>query len=164
MKKMISLLACVIILFSLCACGQENEDIQQPVNFYYCSEKISYNSPTGVMKPEIREGIAFQDKAQMLLREYLQGPRTPELVSPIPNGTKLTSFQISDNSAYIELSSDFASISGIKLSTACCCIAMTVSEYTGCGTVYFRVEDGQLDNKDEIVLRVSDIIVIDELH
>ena len=160
MKRLTALILCVLLI-ALCACGNQKSDLVQPGNFYYCSEEISYNSLGGVIQAEVREMKNFHNNAEAMLDAYLLGPHGSEYVTPVPAHTELISLKITDGDAYLMLSDEFAQISGMQLSTACACIAMTLSEYADVDTLHFSVETKQLDNKDEVILCVSDIVLLD---
>ena len=163
MKKVISLLLGILIVLSFCACNSSNENFQEPINFYYCTEEITYNTKHGVVKPEIREGIIYSNNVQMMLRAYLEGPIDSSYVSYIPSEAKLVSFQRNNTEAFVTFSEEFAELTGIKLTTACSCVAMTISEYCGVDVLYIRAENSQLDNKDAIKISIADIVLMDEL-
>lgn len=163
MKRLCLLLSCFLILQMLCACGGSNQEVREPVRFYYCNKEISYNSPSGIIKSEIREGIKFQGDLSELLRVYLQGPATPYLQTLIPNDVEFVSCMMSDSCVSITFSNEFSKLTGVKLSTACSAILMTVHGYTGIQTIQIRAEGSQLDEKDEVVLTMDDIVLMDTM-
>jgi len=158
MKRICYLLSFILLLQLLFACSGKDEEILQPVNFYYINTEISYNTPNGVIDAEIREGSQFQNIEQML-REYLNGPVSSELVSLIPNEVTLLSCITDDDAVYVQLSSQFAELSGIKLTTVCSAMLLTVNDYSGVQTIHIRAEGSNLDDKDEFVLSMDDIVL-----
>ena len=162
MRKIFLLFLCVVLVLCLCACQQKNADIQEPVNFYYCRDEISYNTIDAVIFPEVREAIEFGGDPTKMLDSYLLGPKANNCISLIPTGTKLISFQIIDGVGYVKFSDEFAKLSGVSLSTACSSIVLTLHEYTGFDVFRFSANTKQLDNRDEIVVSVSDIILMDD--
>lgn len=161
MKKRLLVLVCGLILLTLCGCQKKKTEFHKPVRFYYCNNAVSFNSSEGVIRSEIREAEHFSSDPEKMLREYLLGPQSEELVSPIPPSTQLVSFELQADSARITLSKPFADLNGIKLSTACSCIVKTLAEYVPITEVQIYAEDSLIDNKDFIVITVADIVLAD---
>ena len=162
MKKIFCLLSCILLVLLMIACSGKKKDIQQPVNFYYLNSDISYNTPTGVISAEVREGAEFQNFKQ-LLEVYLKGPISSELQSLIPIGVKLQSCVIEEDSLNILFSPQFAELSGVKLTAVSSAILLTAHDYLGVQTLCIRVEGSQLDEKDMLVLSMDDIVLSDTL-
>ena len=163
MKKLCLLLCCTILLSLFCACSAKNEDFQQPVNFYYSNVEIGYNSPTAVIKPEIREGAFYNDNVEQLLEDYLAGPREQGLHCAVPDGTKLIHCNNEECVVHIMFSEEFAELSGIELSVCCSCILRTLHEYADIHTVHISAMNAQLDDELEFVLNIDDIVLMDSV-
>ena len=112
MKKLAILMCCAVFLQILLGCGAAKDDYKEPVNFYYEKTNVSYNSSSGVIEKETREGSVFQGNLTAFLHAYLRGPESDILQSIIPSDVYLVSCEIIGNTAYITLSSQFAN---------CCC-------------------------------------------
>ena len=160
MRRIALLLICILIL-NLCACKKQQEEIQLPTNFYYSTTEISYNTKSGVINSEVREGIDFQGNLQLLLQEYLQGPHDLDLQALIPSDVTIISCTVTDNAANITFSDSFAKLTGIKLSIACSSLLMTINEYSGFDTLSVRAENSLIDDKDEITITMDDILLLD---
>jgi len=161
MRKICLVLCCVLLLQILCSCADKNEEFENPVNFYYINKEISYNSPSGVIYAEKREGAGFHGNLTAFLHAYLQGPSDTELQTLIPSDVYLVSCSMEDNEASILFSTRFSKLSGVKLSTACTALLLTIHEYTGAETVKISAKDAKLDDEDVIVLSMDDIILMD---
>lgn len=160
MKKLCSLLCCVLFLQFLGACSGSN-DVSQPIDFYYCNVETGYNNPSAVICPESREAAFYNGSVERMLQDYLAGPRAEDLYSPVPADAELVSCLVEEGDVYILLSQEFAELSGIKLSVCCSCILMTLHEFTDVHTLHISAQDAQLDEKKEIVLNIDDIILMD---
>lgn len=158
MKRICSLLSFILLIHLLFGCSGKDEEILQPVNFYYINSEISYNTPNGVIDAETREGSHFQTIEQ-LFREYLKGPVSSELVSFIPDGVTILSCITDNDTVYLMLSSQFTELSGIKLTTACSAMLLTANDYIGVQTIHIRTEDAKLEDKNELVLSMDDIVL-----
>ena len=163
MKKIAILFICIIIL-SFSACGNEQEEFQEPTNFYYCAQDIAYNNISGVIKAEQREAIQFHGNLASLLRSYLHGPSNPELQMLIPSNVTLISCAVNENAVTVTLSEPFSKLTGIKLSTASTAMLMTIYDYAGVDTLCVRAENALLDEKDEIVITIDDIMLLDSVE
>lgn len=161
MKKLCILICLSLVLQMLGGCSRKEEDFQEPVNFYYCNNEVAYNSATGVIHPEIREGAGFYGSLTAFLQAYLLGPKNSDLYTLIPSDVYLVSCEISDNTATIVLSKSVEKLSGIDLVTACSALLLSVYEYAGITTISVSAKDGRLDDKDQFVLSMDDIVLID---
>ena len=158
MRKIIVMCLCVVIVLSLCACDRRESRTDVPVNFYYCKEEIIYNSESGVIEAEIHEGDRFHSDVEAMLHAYLQGPRSNDNILLVPEQTNLVSVKIEHERAYVVFTDAYSQLSGIELTTACSCIAMTLHDYTGVKEVIFSTENELLDNKENFVIRVEDLV------
>lgn len=159
MKKICVMIVCIAIAVSFCACNS-HEEIMQPANFYYCNNDISFNSDNGVIQPEVRETFGITDITGFL-NLYLAGPSSPELYSLIPWGTEVVSLQIAESTIQITMSSAFGELSGMDLVTAASCLLLTLHDHASVEEIRLYTEDTTLDGKDEFVLSIHDIVLMD---
>ena len=82
MKKIMSLLLCMLTLFSIAGC-KKTESYTNPVTFYYLGNDLSYDAQASAIQGETREGAGMVTLENMLTL-YLQGPESEELSSPFP--------------------------------------------------------------------------------
>lgn len=161
MKRFCLLLCCILMIQVLCGACTKKEELQEPVNFYYCNAEVSYNSSTGVLCPEVREGMTFRGNIVALLGAYLSGPHDTGLQSPIPNDVYLISCELDEDTVNILLSTQFAKLSGLDLTTACSALLLTVHDYTGVQTLCVSAKNAKVDDKDIFVLTMEDIVLMD---
>lgn len=164
MKKLCVLLCCCLLLQMLGACSGKEEEFEVPVNFFYCSKEVSYNSPTGVIQPETREGKGYYDNLSAFLNAYLRGPISQELESLIPADVYLVSCEVHHHTAKVVLSAQMSKLSGVDLSAACGALLLSIHSFSGVETLLISAKDSQLDDKDEIVLNIEDIVLIDVME
>lgn len=81
-----------------------------------------------------------------LLTTKPSGPDADQLISQLPNGTRLLDLQRNGNRVLIDLSDEFASVNGPALQLAVGQIVLTLTDLQGISTVAFRV-----DGKDATV-------------
>ena len=160
MKECLSILLVIINLFSLTSCS--GESIESPVFFYYMQKEFTYYSHDDVIGYEIREGNQIKD-IRNLLSTYLQGPESQTLDSPFPTGTQFINAAKGEHALVLTLSDEFAALTGIELTLACCCLAKTVMNYTGETAVQIQVESDLLDGESSIVMDSDSVILFDTI-
>ena len=146
----------------LCACASKQEELKEPVNFYYCKNEATFNSPTGVICPEVREGVGYHGNLTAFLQSYLNGPKSDAVRSIIPSDVYLVSCELIDDEVQILFNKSFEKLSGIDLSTACCALLLTVHDYTGANTIVISAKDGKIDDQDYVTLSIDDIVLVDQ--
>lgn len=160
MKKCLCMLLTVILAASLCACRPESAKLQQPVNFYYRNSEILFGSSNGLISPQVTESAGFHDTVA-LLNAYLKGPETSAFDATFPASTKVLEMTIQGDTAYLGMNDSLARLSGIDLTVACACIAMTTAELTGVKTVTISASNELLDGAASITMNVDDLIFSD---
>ena len=89
-----------------------------------------------------------------LLTALLAGPsQDSELVSLIPPGTGLVSWSVAGRTAYVELSDEYAGLSGIDRTIADYCVTLTLSQLSGVDRVELSAGGG-----GGRLLRTGDVI------
>lgn len=164
MRKICILIVCIMILQILCGCAGKKQEFQDPVNFFYCNKEFSYNSPTGVIRAEVREGAGFHGNLTACLRAYMLGPSSTDLQRLIPTNVYMVSCENMGDEVTIVMSSQFSELSGVELSAACSALLLTVHDFTGAETLRISAKDSRLDDKDELLLNLADIVLIDTVN
>ena len=164
MKRTILLICCFLLIFLLCACNARKEDLQEPIHFYYANSEITFHSDDGVLTKEVREGAGFHGNLSAILHAYLRGPEAPGMESIIPSDVYLVSCRIEDTAATIVLSSQFSSLSGLKLTTACSGLLLTLHDCAGVDILSIQAKGERLDGRDSIILSLDDIVLTDTSH
>ena len=163
MKKVCIMLCCVLLLQLLCACTGHKEEFEKPVNFYYCNTEIFYNSPLGVIHPESREGAGFHGNMTAMLRSYFLGPVSSNLELVIPPDIYMVSCEKIGDEVSIVMSNQFSKLTEMDLSIACSALLLTVHDFTGAETLRISAKDAKVNDKDEFVLSISDIELVDTI-
>lgn len=162
MKRIASLILAIIILVTLFGCGKDTPEYEVPAEFYYIQREITYNSSSGVICPELADIAQYQTDLVKLLNTYLSGPVSQELVSPFPSNTRLIACDVIRKEAHLTLTKEFLQLTGVRLSTACSCMALTVAGISPIEKVHFRVEDSLIDGREFLTVTVADIIMLDD--
>ena len=156
----VALCICICTLF-FSACSHKNPEPLAPANFYYCNRTVSYNTPDGVISPEIRETSGFENDIRKYMDAYLCGPVSDELYMIIPDNTILLSVQIQGTSVQLDFSKELANLSGIELTNASVCLIKSLHEFAGVETVTLTAEDSLLDERESFTLSLEDIVTMD---
>lgn len=137
MRKVLILLLSLCIAFSFLACGKEHSEETSKHHFYYLRSDILYGAEDGVISCEYRE--RDNTDGETLLKQYLLGPISEDLVSPYPAGTALDSIKLYDDSLLIFLSDEFAQLSDLEYTLACACLAKTCFSIFDVSIITIRV-------------------------
>lgn len=152
MRRILSFLLIVILLFSLSACNPGNSN---PVQFYYCrdSEDYRFFEENGVIQWENRDIVGHDHDLRYVLGLYLAGPLEEGLKSPFPKTVRLLSFSESDTTLTIELSDLQRNLTDPEFSLACACLTLTFLNYTQCSDIIITSGERSITmNKDSILL------------
>lgn len=141
MKQLFCFLLALIILLPLFGCSvNTTQNFTAPFAFYYCTKSLSYDTPSGVVAYEMREGSGYENDPAALLELYLQGPVSTQLTSPFPTNVKITHYLATEDRVQIVLSKEFSSLQGIDLTLAATCLAQTIFEMIDTDTVHIAFE------------------------
>ena len=138
MKGKIALVLALILLVSTgCVSSHISEGIQ--LEFYYC---VPSDKAYG---PSVQAEIDSVSEATVpaVIDRLFEGPDSPELVSIIPEGTTLQSWTLEAGNLKLDLSESFGRLTGISLTRAEYCIALTLTQLDEVDTVSITV-DGQM--------------------
>lgn len=156
MKRILCLLLCLLLLTG---CGPQLRD---PGNFYYLRSEIGYEGNDGVIAPEERELQSIREDTGALLEEYFSGPVSSHLESPFPRDTKLLSWKMSGTNLQLELSQEFAQLSGVDLTIACACIARTFLELTPAASIRIHTDGALLNGSAYLYLSGDNLSLADD--
>lgn len=134
MRKILCLVLSLCLLL-LTGCKQEAPEIEVPVNFFYCAREVTFHSEQGVFQVEQREAKDTIHDYVALMNLYLSGPISEHLTSPFPRRLAATAVTIRDGNVTIALNSALATLTDIRLTKACACIALTLFDLTQANTV-----------------------------
>lgn len=161
MKRILTAIIVILLLIPFCGCEKSN-DFRVPVNFYYCTDPIGYNSADAVISAEVREGEGYGEHVQAILELYLKGPVDDGFRRPFPAGVCVENITVADNQVTVFLSREFSQLADHSLTLACTCISMTVMDLTDCDMVRIQVADTLLDGNEYIEINRENLLFLDE--
>ena len=162
MKRTVCFLLLISLALCLCACVKQDEQLHDPVRFYYPRVKPTYGKSDSVIAWEDREAEGFTENYLYLLRQYLKGPESDALARTFPRSVVMKDIKISGSTAYVLLNEHAASLTGLDLTMACACLTATVTELTGVQRVTVRAEGALLDGNSSITMDRDHILLLDE--
>ena len=161
MKRIICLILCLLLCYPFMGCTAKEEALHSPVNFYYRTKTVKYNSDQGVIAPEVRESYGHEEDIAYLMEQYLNGPTGGKCISPFPAGTQVVQVDVMKNKVVIVLTSHISLLSGSELYIACTCLARTLLELTDVKEVQIISKDDLLDGKDSITIGADSFMLSD---
>lgn len=161
MRKMLCVCLVLVLVFSGCI-HQPEAAGNEGVRFYYRNnQEEAYFSETGIMAFETRSIRWEQQSIAGLMEVYLQGPVSLELSSPFPKDLQLIETQILPDEITLTFDDSLASLSTVGLRVAAGCIARTLWEYGGYGTVILKAQNQPLDGQARLVLYPEALVLSD---
>ena len=159
MRRRLSLTAALVLLLSLlCACAAQHaqEMDENGYELYFLSDPNSAGGGDAIRAQEKRlvldGAMETEDCVRALLEALLAGPDEPSLSSPIPEGTALKSLKVSGRRAQIDLSAQYARLTGIDLSLADYCITLTLTQLPNVNAVSITADGRELPYRETQVL------------
>lgn len=160
-RRMGALCCAALLFFVLTACrdgGREGEPPEGSVGVYFAVGSGTLGGPAVACEYHALAGEAPQVEELMAL--LLAGPEpSSRLVSPFPAGVSLLSWALEDGRLTLDLSEQYGGLSGVDLTVADYCIALTLCQVEGVDTVSITVEGRELAFRHTQQLRASDVIL-----
>ena len=156
MKRLLFL--SVLLLLALCACAPAEEETGE-YQVYFISDPAGQEVRAGgsALESEGRSLPEGADPAEGLMECLLSGPLSGALRSPIPEGVRqLSAPTIEDGVCRVDLSEGYGSLSGVELTMADYCIALTLCQLPGVDAVTIDVEGEPIPYRARQVLRPED--------
>ncbi len=157
MKKWLLILLCLLVLSSAVGCGRDSAHTDG-VAFYYRTASLSGAG----LQAEYREEFKPDDDLKTILRAYILGPETEELVSPFRSEHRVLTATVENDTVFITMSTSFANMQGLELMLACSCLTVTALELTGAQRVSISAEGILLEGQASIVLTRDSLVLSDD--
>lgn len=153
MKRLLFL--SVLLLFALCACAPAEEETGEYQVYFVSDQEVRAGG--SALESEGRSLPEGADPAEGLMECLLSGPLSGALRSPIPEGVQqLSAPTIEDGVCRVDLSEGYGSLSGVELTLADYCIALTLCQLPGVDGVTIDVEGEPIPYRARQVLRPED--------
>ena len=165
MKKLpLFILALLAALVAFASCAKSaQEDEESGYALYFLSDLDASGGGDAIAASSVRftpdETMSTEDCVRTLMELLLAGPDEAALHSPIPEGTALRSLKVSGRRAEIDLSAQYARLSGIDLSLADYCITLTLSQLPNVNAVSITANGSELPYRKTQVLLSADTLL-----
>ena len=165
MKKLpLFILALLAALVAFASCAKSaQEDEESGYALYFLSDLDASGGGDAIAASSVRftpdETMSTEDCVRALMELLLAGPDEAALHSPIPEETALRSLKVSGRRAEIDLSAQYARLSGIDLSLADYCITLTLSQLPNVNAVSITANGSELPYRKTQVLLSADTLL-----
>ena len=165
MKKLpLFILALLAALVAFASCAKSaQEDEESGYALYFLSDLDASGGGDAIAASSVRftpdETMSTEDCVRALMELLLAGPDEAALHSPILEGTALRSLKVSGRRAEIDLSAQYARLSGIDLSLADYCITLTLSQLPNVNAVSITANGSELPYRKTQVLLSADTLL-----
>ena len=152
MKKRVLCFAAALLLVVLAACAPQPPSEQDGLRLWFA---VPGDRQSREVSAALGSTVYTGTKSVPdLLAALLAGPpQDSELVSLIPPGTEVTRWSVEGRTARVELSGEYARLTGIDRTMADYCVTMTLSQLSGVDRVELSA-----GNESGKVLRTGDVI------
>ena len=146
-----------LMLCLLCGCGVREEQVTEGLHLYHLTQEearlggdiISTTLIPWEELPESRE-----EQAAVVLEQLLT-----DVNSPLPRGTVLRSVTVSGSSVHVDLGGAYSQLSGVDLTIADYCIALSLTQLTGIYAVRVLCEGREVSYRSKQLLLASDALL-----
>lgn len=165
MKKRILLAAVLAMALTLlCACAQRVQEMDESgYEVYFLSDPASAGGEDAICAQRTRlaldDTMKTEDCVRALMEALLTGPEDNSLRSAVPDGTTLKSLKVSGHRAQIDLSAQYARLSGIDLSLADYCITLTLTQLPNVNAVSITADGREIPYRETQVLLSADTLL-----
>ena len=146
-------------MLTLCACGAPSVQDGALYSVYYRTELAQSGGADAVCAVETRaEGESAERIASALLRRMLEGTQEGG-VSPLPEGTQVLDVTIDGGVAVVNLSAEYTRLSGMDLTLADACIALTLSQLPEVERVSVLAQGQALPYRERQSMTAEDLLL-----
>jgi len=164
MKRVIGLLLCVVLLVLLgISVVPDGPDEAETLSLYFpVKEELLSGGGDAVTTVRIdwREmrSKSAQEQAEAALHLLLEGYQDSAFGRVLPGSARLLSCQVSGSTATVDFSAAYGQLSGIDLTIADYCIALSLVQIPGIYTVRITVNGRELAYRDKNYFRADDVL------
>lgn len=163
MKRRVFLTALLLCaLLTACAAAQQETETQG-YELYYLADLSLAGGEDAIAASRTRyvpqEGETSEDCARAMVEQLLTDPEDGTLRSPVPAGTQLQSLKISGKRARLDLSGQYARLSGVDLTLADYCFTLTLTQLADVNAVTITAGGRELPYRTTQVLLAADTLL-----
>ena len=160
--KYIRLILAVMVLFSLLqGCSQPAAD--NAPTFYYLNAEPEYGSDGSIIGSESRHNAEDNTQLRYLLALYFSGPIDSTLRSPFPKGSAILNLWTEETCLHLTMNGAFSNLSGVEMTKACACIALTVFDNSDAQSVEVHFTEAATGISRKLVFSRDSMVLHDEI-
>lgn len=161
MRRLTLLLTVLALLLAACAVPQEEVGTDGYELYYAAWPEEEGGDAICARRIQLAPDVSAETDALAgeLLAQLLAAPASDGLRSPFPAGTKLQKISVAGGRATVDLSEQYAQLSGIDLSVADCCVTLTLTQLTGINAVRVTVNGRELPYRTTQLWTAADALL-----
>ncbi len=165
MKRVIGLLLCLVVLALVgVSVVPDGPSEAETLSLYFPVRKdnmASGGDAITTVRVDWRQmrGKTAQEQADAVMGLLLEGYSDGAFGRLVPNGTRMMSCQVSGSTVTVDFSSGYGQLSGIDLTIADYCTALSLVQIPGIYTVRITVNGKELSYRDKNYFRADDVLV-----
>ena len=161
MRRLPLILAALALLFVSCAAPREEAEADGYEVYYAVWPDEGGGDAIRARRTTLADDVPADTGAlaEALLAQLLASPAQGGLRSPFPAGTKLQKVSVAGGRATVDLSEQYAQLSGIDRSVADCCVTLTLTQLTGINAVRVTVNGRELPYRKTQLLTAADALL-----
>ena len=147
------------LLLLAAGCSAPPEEAEDGYQVYYSALEDRYaqqalaSEPYGSAPPK--------EPIPDLVAALLDGPDSPDLTSPFPDGVRLLGWELEDGVLHLDLSEQYGGLSGVNLTVADACLTLTLCQVEGVDAVYVTVEGREIPYRPVQALTPEELFLSD---
>ena len=161
-RKRIMLTALALVLLALAGCGVVQKE-QEGLRLYYAASLDTHRGGDAIDSvtidwDELPQGDQVA-RAESVLALLMGMCREKGFQSPIPDGTTLRSVTIIGGTACVDFSGSYGQLSGMALTIADYCVALSLTQLDGIYAVRITVNEQELAYRDNDLFLAGDVLL-----
>ncbi len=161
-RKLIMLTALALVLLALAGCGVVQKE-QEGLRLYYAASLDTHRGGDAIDSvtidwDELPQGDQVA-RAESVLALLMGMCQEKGFQSPIPAGTTLRSVTIIGGTACVDFSGSYGQLSGMALTIADYCVALSLTQLEGIYAVRITVNEQELAYRDNDLFLAGDVLL-----
>ena len=161
-RKLIVLTALALVLLALAGCGVVQKE-QEGLRLYYAASLDTHRGGDAIDSvtidwDELPQGDQVA-RAESVLALLMGMCQEKGFQSPIPDGTTLRSVTIIGGTACVDFSGSYGQLSGMALTIADYCVALSLTQLEGIYAVRITVNEQDLAYRDNDLFLAGDVLL-----
>ena len=161
-RKLIVLTALALVLLALAGCGVVQKE-QEGLRLYYAASLDTHRGGDAIDSvtidwDELPQGDQVA-RAESVLALLMGMCQEKGFQSPIPAGTTLRSVTIIGGTAWVDFSGSYGQLSGMALTIADYCVALSLTQRDGIYAVRITVNEQELAYRDNDLFLAGDVLL-----